>query len=233
MFEYKEDIHTLNNKLNEYVISGDSLKIEEMFGSENQPYVNHEINGVPVIVYAAQRGNWDVVEVLYNNEADLDAKVPYLEWHLVHECIKSAPERVTKAVIEYCNINCQNKDGKTPLMIAIENGKNSMAEYLVDLGICDLSIKDKKFENAAHYAARFGNKDLFTKLVSKGVPMEQKNKELKVPLELIEDITFKENFSNLIKNVETKSVTNEENVSAEITEEVKPKISGLSKIKRR
>lgn len=235
MFEKEFNAININNELNEAVIAQDVNKIKELFSLENPPFVDHEINGVPVIMYAAQRANWDIVEVLYNQEANLDAKVPYLEWHLLHECVKNAPDNVTKAVIDYSNLNCQNKDGKTPLMVAIENNKVSMSNYLVDIGKTDLSIVDKSFQNAAHYAAKNKDYELFTKLVKSGISIEQENKDGLKPFDLIEDPTFKENFSRIISTKEKKSNVENDTFTLGAEEVVvdKPKLSGLSKIKRR
>ncbi len=242
MFEKSFNKINVNNELNEAVIAGNCQKIKELFDLEDTPYVDHEINGVAIILYAAQHKNWDIVEELYNREANLDVKVPYLDWHLIHECIKNAPERVTKAVIEYCNINSKTKDGKTPLMVAISENKIDMANYLVDLGTSDFSLVDKNYENVAHYAAKTNNYDLLLKLIEKNAPLTQRNKENFTPVDLIADVSLKENLPkiigqfNKIKEKETANILVEEKTDetkVEKVEEEKPKLKGLSSIKRK
>lgn len=242
MFEKSFNKINVNNELNEAVIAGDCERIKKLFEAEDKPYVDHEINGVAVILYAAQHKNWDIVEELYNQEANLDVKVPYLNWFLIHECIKNAPERVTKAVIEYCDINAKTKDGKTPLMVAIKEDKIEMANYLTDLGTSDLSLVDKEGENAGHYAVKTKNYDLFFKLIEKNIPLTQKNKEGLTSVDLISDVSLKENLPKIIgqfKKIKDKEITQEtttelvEKVDEVVDVEEKPKLKGLSSIKRK
>ncbi len=243
MFEKDYNKINLNNELVEAVLKSNLEKAKELFALESPPYVNVEINGVPLILHAAQKKDWAMVEELYNMEADLDAKVPYLQWHLIHECVKNAPERVAKAVIDYCNINAQTKDGKTALMVAIKEEKQEMANHLVDLGRMDLSIVDKEHKNAAHYAAQFGQYELFIKLIQAGAPINKEDKEGKTPVDLITDPTFKENLPKVlgelakIEKIKKKDLEEDSTVIVQVEEikkeEVKPKVSGLSSIKRR
>jgi hypothetical protein len=243
MFQQENNHNDINNEFIDAIMKSDLEKVKELFAAENQPYINIEINGVPVIVYAAQKQDWAIVEELYNMEADLDAKIPYLQWHLVHECVKNAPDRVTKAVLEYCNINAQTKSGKTPLMVAITENKIAMAEYLIDVGRMDLSIVDVDHNNAAHYAAKSGLYDLFIKLCQAGTPINKTNKNDETPIDLITDVTFKENLPKVLgelariekqkQNVENEAPTTEAKVEDVKEEPAKPKVSGLSSIKRK
>lgn len=241
MFEKSFNKINVNNELNEAVTAGNIDRVKKLFNEEDQPYVDHEINGVAVILYAAQHKNWDIVEELYNQEANLDVKVPYLDWFLIHECIKNAPDRVTKAIIEYCNINVKTKDGKTPLMVAIKEDKTEMANYLVDLGTSDLSLVDKNGENAGHYAVKSKNYDLFFKLIEKNVPLSQKNNDGLTSVDLISDVSLKENLPKIIGQL-SKTKDKENNIEKtvesietknEVIIEEKPKLKGLSSIKRK
>lgn len=244
MFQKEFNQTNINNEFIDAVMKSDLEKVKDMFKSEHQPFVDIEINGVPVILYSAQKEDWAMVEELYNMEADLDAKVPYLQWHLIHECVKTAPDKVTNAILEYCNINAQTKAGKTALMVAITENKIAMAEHLIDLGRMDLSIVDTDHNNAAHYAAKNGLYDLFIKLSQAGTPINKTNKNGESPIDLITDVTFKENLPKVLGELakiekQKQSVENEEDSdSKEVVEEVKAeapksKVSGLSSIKRK
>lgn len=244
MFQKEFNQTEINNDFIEAIMKSDIDKVKEMFAAEHQPFIDIEINGVPVIVHAAQKQDWTMVEELYNMEADLDAKIPYLQWHLIHECVKSAPDRVTKAVLEYCNINAQTKLGKTPLMVAINENKIVMAEYLIDLGRMDLSIVDVEHNNAAHYAAKSGLYDLFIKLCQAGTPINKTNKNGETPIDLITDVTFKENLPKVLgelarmekqkQNVENSEPATTDTKAEDAKEEpAKSKVSGLSSIKRK
>lgn len=244
MFEKSYNQAHINNELSEAVLSSNLEKVKELFASEHPPFVDMEINAVPIILHAAQRKDWKMVEELYNMEADLDARVQYLQWHLIHECVKNAPDRITKAVLDYCNINAQTRDGKTALMVAITENKLDMANYLVDLGRMDLSLCDKEQNNAAHYAAKAEQYELFIKLIQNKTPVNKENKEGKTPIDLIEDVTFRENLPRILGELakidKVKQVTiegsddNQVNQTEQVQEEPKkPKVSGLSSIKKK
>lgn len=246
MFEKNFNQINLNNELNTAVINSDLSKVKYLLSQEDIPFVDHEINGVALILYAAQHKDWEILEELYNQGAELNVKIPYMDWYLIHECIKSAPDRVTKAIIEYCDMNAKTKDGKTPLMVAIKENKIDMANYIVDLKLLDFSMSDKNGNNAAHIAAENGYYDLFLKLIENNTPINKENKDGKTPIDLISDVSFKENLpkiigelskqkiKNKIKPTIDESSSNTSSNSKEATEEVvKPKVSGLSSIKRK
>ena len=243
MFENEFNQVNINNEFIDAVMQGNLQKVKDMFEAENQPYIDSEINGVPVILYAAQKKDWAIVEELYAIGADLDAKVPYLQWHLIHECVKTAPDKITNAILEYCNINAQTKVGKTALMVASDEGKIAMAEHLVDSGRMDLSITDAEHNNAAHYAAKNSQYDLFIKIAQAGTPLNKQNKKGETPMDLLADPTFKENLPKILgelakieklkNNTEEASESEEVKVEAKAVEPVKPKVSGLSSIKKK
>lgn len=243
MFEKDYNKVNLNNELNDAVIHSNIEKVRELLNLEEPPFVDHEINGVPLILYAAQKADWVMVEELYNAGADLDAKILQFNWSLLHECVKNAPDRVTKAIYEYCDINAQTKDGRTALMVAIQEKKIGMAEFFIDSGRMDFSLVDKKHNNAAHYAAQVEEYDLFIKLVQAGVPLNKENYDDKNPIDLIRDVSFKENLPKVLgelakieknKKQSSENVIEETATQEEVKEEpAKPKVSGLSSIKKK
>ncbi len=229
----------LTQKLVEAVLEKEHAKIEELFNSENKPNVDAEFNGMPLIIYAAQKKDWQTVNILYDNFANLDAKIELSNWHLIHECVLNAPDNVFNALIQYCDLNVRDRYGKTPLMVLIEEGKLDRAEKLLKQGI-SVAITDKNNENAGHYAARKNAYDILLSLGEKKLPFNQLNKSNESVLDLIEDLSFKENLPKMIGKLikeENKEelVENKEVVDGnQVVEVEKPKkIGGLSSIKRK
>lgn len=245
MFEKNFEEIDLNNKLKTAVTEQKEEEVQRLLALDNPPYVDHEINGVPLILYAAQHKNWKIVEELYNAEANLDVKIDYMNWYLIHECIKSAPDRVTKAVMEYSNMNVQTKDGKTPLMLAIQEDNKMVVEKIVDGQLSNLALTDKNGENAAHYASKNKQYDLLIKLIENGCPINKLNNDNQSPIDLIEDVSFRENLPKVLSTLNKmhlkkessqqseNSVVKSEDLSQSVENVEKPKLSGLSKIKRR
>ena len=181
---------------------------------------------------------WDMFETLYTLEANLDVKLINNDWHLIHECVKNAPLNIVSAVLEYCQLDVQTQDGKTPLMIAIREKNATVAKLLLDSKMVSLSLTDKNNDNAAHYAAKYGMNELFMALIKEGVPLNRKNKDGKYPIDLIEDEFFKLSLPKIEQNKELEvipksAVTNNEikNPSKQIEEPVA--LTGLSKIKKK
>ena len=100
--------------------------------------------------------------------------------------------------------------------------------------------ENKNNENAGHYAARKNAYDILLSLGEKKLPFNQLNKSNESVLDLIEDLSFKENLPKMIGKLikeENKEelVENKEVVDGNQVVEVEKhkKIGGLSSIKRK
>ena len=69
------------------------------------------------------------------------------------------------------NINCKDKYGKTPLMIAIQNECCRLSLCLIDEPSIDLLIKDQNDCTALHYACKFKNELAGQKLIKKDLSL--------------------------------------------------------------
>lgn len=243
MFESRLNQDKLDNELTNAILKEDTDKIKSLLEQELKPNLNIEISGVPMILFVAQKSNWELVEMFYDEGANLDVELAYLNWFLIHECIKNAPANVTNAIIEYANVNVQTKKGKTPLMIALEEKKHQYIDTLLEKG-SDLSLKDSNWNNIAHYAAQMKNYELFLKFAEAGAPLNHTNKEGKTPIECIEDVSFRENLPQMLKQFDMKSskkekvldnlqIDNSNESSNEQSKEEGKKVQGLSKIGRK
>ena len=124
-------------------------------------------------------------------------------------------------------------------MVSIEEDKLDRAEKLLKQGI-SVAITDKNNENAVHYAARKNAYDILLSLGERKLPFNQLNKSNESVLDLIEDLSFKENLPKMIGKL-IKEETKEELVETkkvvdgnQVVEVEKPKkIGGLSSIKRK
>lgn len=233
MFQKTTQQLELNQKFEKAVIDGNVDEVNKLFEEEPTPYVDHEIITGPAILIAAQKKDWKMVETLYNLNADLDAKLVLTNWSLLHECVKAAPDNVTIAITDYCNVNAQTKKGQTALMVAIREEKWEIANYLIDTGRLDLTLCDEKGQNAAHYVASKGNEEVFLKLIKKGVPMLQKDAQGKTPIDLIEDESFKMTLPQLVKEEKIINVVEEKQETVQAVVEPEKKVSGLSTIKKK
>lgn len=238
MYEKISKAMDLDRSFSDAFFEWDVKKIKEIFapGNPTYPDINRELITAPAILIAALKQKWEMFELLYDLNADLDVKSISNGWHLIHECVKNAPLEITKGILEYCNLNVQTEDGRTPLMVAIASKNETLANMILDQQGLKLSLVDNKKNNAAHYAAQHGLNDIFLRLVKENIPLHKPNKDGKMPGDLLDDF-FKEsnpNF-NLKTPVVEKEVLINENIPTPIENkpEIKPSLTGLSKIKKK
>ena len=239
MFEKLSSKNDLNRQFSDAVFANDLEKVKNLFDEKNEsaPNIELELVSGTAILIAAMKKNWELFEVLYGLNANLDVKLISNDWHLIHECVKNAPFKIVEAISEYCELDAQTETGKTALMVAIREKNKIVAEFLIKTGKLNLSIYDNDGNNAAHYAAKSGQNDIFMLLIKEGVPLNKKNKIDKYPADLIEDEFFKSSIPKIVKQ---EKIIKEENVSQKLEETPenhippeKEKLKGLSSIKRK
>jgi ankyrin repeat protein len=242
MFQQTQKKIQLNKAFEGAVAAGDTAAVNELFSedkvAEEQPFIDFIMVTTTAIMHAAQKQDWAMVEALYELGANLDVMVDPHKWYLINECIVNAPDNVSKAIINYSNVNVQTRHGETPLMVAIKRHKGAMAEYLIETGRVDLNLTNNEGENAAHYAARENNQELFLILLAKGMPLLRKNKKGQTPVDLIEDDVFRLSLPVELEKIENDGgnlLINDKAVEdkQEAVEDKPKKVSGLSSIKKK
>ena len=236
MFDVLREQMLAGSKLDQAIKDNNVSLVQELIEQNpDQNIIDGEISGVPKIMYAAQNGFWDIVKVLFNEGAEIDCKIEYRNRYFVHECIENAPEKILKAVLDYANLNNKNHNGENSLLIAINKGRKEAVDYIMENKRVDFSSFDKKGNNAAHLAAQKDDRDLFVKLIKAKCPLDKENSDGKTPLDLIDDLEYKDNLYQKIGKVEKdKSQSSvKEEVKENSEKEIKPVVAGLSKIKRK
>ena len=74
------------------------------------------------------------------------------------------------------NLDMQDKDGKTPLMIAVEKNNIEIVKLLYNKG-CNLDIQDKKGDTALIFSLRYRNHSILKFLVDKGSNLNIREKD--------------------------------------------------------
>lgn len=81
------------------------------------------------------------------------------------------------------DLNAKDPEGKTPLIVALNNGEREIAEALIAKG-ADVKAKDKNDVTALHSALRMGQAEIATALVEKGADVNGADKTGQTPLTL-------------------------------------------------
>ncbi len=124
--------------------------------------------GYTAMLWAAQKGNIDIVNLLIKNGANIEAKHEASRGYtpLIVAAINNHIE-VAKMLIEHgANINSKNNNGNTALSVANEKGHTEIVELLEQTNIYT--------EKALLEAAKNGNFKTVKLLINKGVNINAK-----------------------------------------------------------
>lgn len=194
---------------------------------------NFEYAGMPVILYAAQREMWDIVEELYMAEADMTAKNEMSGWTLLHQLTACGKIEQIKAYLDFIDKRyaADKIKGQSAFMIAVESNQREVFDYFVSKGF---EFREKDFEqnNVFHYVAKAGWVDVLQEHGIKHPSLiEAKNKNGETPLFLaglsLADLKI-ENQEDIKETIENKDSVQEK---VEV-QESKPKIGKLKGAKR-
>lgn len=100
--------------------------------------------------------------------------------------MRPTPEHmnVCRTLIDHgAPMNAQNYRGKTPLMVAIQNGYDQAVQLFIDRG-CDLNIVDERAQSALHYAIIFYAYRHWKLLIEKNANVHLTDHNGKTPLHL-------------------------------------------------
>lgn len=197
---------------------------------------NFEYAGMPIIIYAAQREMWDIVEELYMADANMDAKNEMSGWTLLHQLTACGKLPQIKSYIDFMDKKYQADKilGQTAFIVSVDQNQREIFDYFISKGF-EFREKDLELNNVFHYVAKAGWVDVLQEHGYKNLALlEAKNKKGETPLVLaglsLEDLNLEKNESN--KN---KDNNNNDNVEAnEVVETVqdKPKLGKLKGAKR-
>ena len=158
---------------------------------------------------ASEDGNPEVVELLLENGADVNAKDDF--GTPLHDASRNGRTEVVELLLERgAEVEAKNKDGRTPLHDASRNGHTKIAKLLLENGkdlytdvdgklnkdFIDkfVDVKDKKGVTPLHYASWDGYTDIAKVLLERGANINAKTKNG----ETLEDFVKKPAFSSKI-----------------------------------
>lgn len=92
---------------------------------------------------------------------------PLIDDLLIFSCRSGNLDLIYERINQGANVNYQNKDGLTPILVAIKSGHFSVIKVLIEKG-ANFSCKDHYGNNALDYASEFRNKEIATALYDHG-----------------------------------------------------------------
>lgn len=131
------DVHAeggeADKKLYEAVQYQDTLKIKELLASGANP--NSKENGRPLLGWAAQAGNVEVVELLLNAKVNVNVADDGIGHTPLMRAIDTQQVAVANALLKAkADPNAKTPDGKTCLDMAVESRKAELVRALLEAG---------------------------------------------------------------------------------------------------
>lgn len=133
------------------------------------------VNGEPVIVTATRQARptgGGILELLLDHGADTDAANPHGSTALLIASQYGPLETVQMLVARGVNLDCHDRDGDTPLLVAIMGGQRLVAEYLVGVDGVDVHSANVVGQVPWSRAIGMGYVDVVQSLEGRGVVME-------------------------------------------------------------
>jgi ankyrin repeat protein len=165
---WSEDIH-------DAVIKGDIILVKNLL-EKNPKLVNSrgKLDRTPLHL-AAQEGNQELVELLLDKGADIDAQDQYHFTPLHLASYEGRLEVVQTLLTKGANKNARDIGGGTPLCIGAQCNKTEIVRVLINNGV-DVNISENYKRTPLYWLANFGQRDLAKLIIEKGADVNASSK---------------------------------------------------------
>lgn len=138
--------------------------------------------GEAILHFVIVEGNLEIAKLLLEHGANINYQGSYNDTAL-HEAIKNRHRDITEYLIniEDINLNLQNKEGKTPLHLAVLYGYSEIVRLLVEKK-SSLDIQDKFGQTALHIAIQKNHLKSVKLLLENGANVNAKDDSCRPPL---------------------------------------------------
>ncbi|XP_048712204.1 fibronectin type 3 and ankyrin repeat domains protein 1 isoform X5 [Caretta caretta] len=120
------------------------LDIVKYLREQGASWEVRDLGGCSALHWAVDGGHCDVIEWMINDGCQVDTKDTVLEWTpLMRVSAVTGNKDVASLLIEAgADVNMKDKDGKTPLMVAVLNNHEELIQLLLDKG-ADSTVKNE------------------------------------------------------------------------------------------
>lgn len=117
---------------------------------------NHDLDGRTAVHSAAENGRVDVMKLLEEAGADLDA-TDYNCATVLHISVWQGHYNLSRKLLSQISIHCKDKNGFTPLHFAADQGRKEMIDLLIEHNANVEAMTDQGYWTPLHVAATKGH----------------------------------------------------------------------------
>jgi outer membrane protein assembly factor BamB len=166
----------------DYAAVGDIEQLKSLI-SEGADVSAKSRNGMIPLHWAALNGHKDIVELLIQKGADVNAGP---QTPLLFACQRGKKDVIELLISKGADINVKNNSGQMPIHFLARDGYTDIVELLIAKG-ADVNVKDRWIWTPLHYACWRNHKETVELLLAKGADLNAIEEEGKTPLKVAEE----------------------------------------------
>ena len=160
-----------------------------------------DVSGYTPLLYAAQFGHKEIVELLLGNDANPHfAAINDTKSTALHLASRIGQVEIVRILIR-CGADPKVSDsfGYNPLKFAAEGGFDELARLLIPYHKGDTEEENGRTNTPIHLAAMYGHTSTCTYLIEQGLKVNVLNKDIETPLHLAVRGGFRETVQTLLE----------------------------------
>ena len=194
-----KSVFNVDIQITELIIKEAKRRLGMGKGDALTKFINDKTNeGLTALHYAANKGNIQLLKLLIDNGANVDA-VTNLGKNLMHMAAEGNQPSMLIYLITEQHLSAQSVDenGSTPLHWACYLGSEEAVNFLLNLNV-DINEQDKEKLTPLHLATNEGRENIVLKLLQKNANKNLANNKGELPI----DLARKKNHKRIVQLLE-------------------------------
>lgn len=178
---YLSFLETKDRQIDLSMRFGDTEKLQTLFMNHPNLVFSHDITGQTPLHLAAYYGQSEIVRVLLDDKADVQAKDMCGETPLFCSAMNGYTGATELLLKNGAKANVRDDTGETPLIKAAEGGHNSVVKLLLN-NKADVNARDSDGSTALYEAAIHGYRETAQLLIASNAEIDVKDNQGETPL---------------------------------------------------